>query len=568
MQERRLNIGFAFFPYGGNGATSSEVPDTRDWLIPVVIQCNKDPRIDKIFHKNFSDTPITMTRNQSVTWAQESGADILVMIDSDMKPDCEADKDPNAKPFFPTSFDFLYDNWDKGPNVVCAPYCGPPPNEIVYCFYWETMETDDPNPGWALQKYSRNEAMHMAGIQPCAAQPTGLIMYDMRAFDLIGKPYFYYEYSSDAQDEKDSTEDVTNTRDISMHGHLKCGRDTIFINWDAWAGHWKPKCVGKPRGVYAETISAKYTKAALQNQKYSENQVFVGANETPTEGRPVIEWNSSKIRRKRQLEELSDNKVTAAEAREIDTVMTDPNTEFVEGMQDDGIIRYGHANAQRDLDALETLVRETGVVLAVEVGSWTGDGTLAIARGLNEGGGIICVDHWTGSPNDGTSDIARRFGADAIFKAFLENTESIRHKVHILYMSSIEAAKSEAEMGYNSADFIYLDADHSYESVKADIEAWLPHVKVGGVIAGHDFHRAFPGLRKAVEERFGTAAKVAHDGETLSSVWHVKVTKAIKDGQEQKDKAGDNGRVHERDNVGLDTHEQPAEYAGAGGVGD
>jgi hypothetical protein len=31
----------------------------------------------------------------------------------------------------------------------------------------------------------------------------------------------------------------------------------VFCNWDAWAGHWKPKCVGKPQIVQAQDISAK-----------------------------------------------------------------------------------------------------------------------------------------------------------------------------------------------------------------------------------------------------------------------------------------------------------------------
>ena len=35
-------------------------------------------------------------------------------------------------------------------------------------------------------------------------------------------------------------------------------------------------------------------------------------------------------------------------------------------------------------------------------------------------------------------------------------------------------------------DFVYIDADHSYQAVMDDIAAWMPKVKPGGVIAGHD----------------------------------------------------------------------------------
>ena len=39
----------------------------------------------------------------------------------------------------------------------------------------------------------------------------------------------------------------------------------------------------------------------------------------------------------------------------------------------------------------------------------------------------------------------------------------------------------------NSLDFVYIDADHTYEATMADIMAWIPKVKVGGVLAGHDY---------------------------------------------------------------------------------
>lgn len=38
-----------------------------------------------------------------------------------------------------------------------------------------------------------------------------------------------------------------------------------------------------------------------------------------------------------------------------------------------------------------------------------------------------------------------------------------------------------------SMDFVYLDGNHSYLSVKADIEAWLPKVVPGGFLMGHDY---------------------------------------------------------------------------------
>lgn len=49
-------------------------------------------------------------------------------------------------------------------------------------------------------------------------------------------------------------------------------------------------------------------------------------------------------------------------------------------------------------------------------------------------------------------------------------------------------------------DFVYIDADHFYESVLLDIKSWYPLVKSGGYIGGHDYH--WKGVKKAVDEVF------------------------------------------------------------------
>ena len=38
-----------------------------------------------------------------------------------------------------------------------------------------------------------------------------------------------------------------------------------------------------------------------------------------------------------------------------------------------------------------------------------------------------------------------------------------------------------------SLDFVFIDADHSYEGVKSDVTAWLPKVRNGGLLGGHDY---------------------------------------------------------------------------------
>lgn len=53
-------------------------------------------------------------------------------------------------------------------------------------------------------------------------------------------------------------------------------------------------------------------------------------------------------------------------------------------------------------------------------------------------------------------------------------------------------------------DMVFLDAMHTYDEVKADIERWYPTLKSGGTLAFHDYgHPHFPDVKRAVDEKFG-----------------------------------------------------------------
>jgi len=43
-------------------------------------------------------------------------------------------------------------------------------------------------------------------------------------------------------------------------------------------------------------------------------------------------------------------------------------------------------------------------------------------------------------------------------------------------------------------DLVYIDANHAYAGISADLEIWLPKIKKGGIIAGHDYFVYNPGV--------------------------------------------------------------------------
>jgi SAM-dependent methyltransferase len=132
----------------------------------------------------------------------------------------------------------------------------------------------------------------------------------------------------------------------------------------------------------------------------------------------------------------------------------------------------------------------------VEVGCWKGRSTAFLGVEILKSGKKItlhCVDHFLGSDEEVHQSDPE---VGALLRVFEKNTTPLKGldlEVHV--MESVDAADQFKD---GSVDFVWLDAGHDYESVKRDIEAWLPKVKPGGMIGGDDF--PMQGVAKAVKE--------------------------------------------------------------------
>lgn len=134
----------------------------------------------------------------------------------------------------------------------------------------------------------------------------------------------------------------------------------------------------------------------------------------------------------------------------------------------------------------------------VEVGSWKGRSASFMAVEIINSNKKIkfdCVDTWKGSIEHVKYDVIIE---EKLYDVFLSNIEPVRNVITPIRMTSIEASKLYDD---NSLDFVFIDASHEYEDVKEDILAWLPKVKVGGILAGHDYD-TFEGVNRAVDEIF------------------------------------------------------------------
>lgn len=110
---------------------------------------------------------------------------------------------------------------------------------------------------------------------------------------------------------------------------------------------------------------------------------------------------------------------------------------------------------------------------------------------------LYLVDNWgkiEGQTGDGNSENEWH---TKNFKDGLKRIEPFKDRAVILRGISWDQAINVPD---EALDCVYIDCCHSYECVKRDLAAWIPKVKKGGVIAGHDINNSAYGVRQAVGE--------------------------------------------------------------------
>jgi predicted O-methyltransferase YrrM len=146
-----------------------------------------------------------------------------------------------------------------------------------------------------------------------------------------------------------------------------------------------------------------------------------------------------------------------------------------------------------------------------EVGSWLGRSSCAIAE--NTSGHLTCIDTWLGTEEQEIN--GEEIGKDVLPK-FLINLSHLDN-VTAIKTKSLDAAERFSAEG-RSFDMIFLDAKHDYASVSEDIRAWIPLLRSGGIFCGHDYHRNWPGVMRAVQEQIQTFRVV-------DTIWTTEIAK-------------------------------------------
>lgn len=125
-------------------------------------------------------------------------------------------------------------------------------------------------------------------------------------------------------------------------------------------------------------------------------------------------------------------------------------------------------------------LHELGFKEGAEIGTAQGDHAKTLCENI-PGIKLHCIDIWT--PYDGYNEYVNR-----IVLYHNQAVEKLKpYNVNFIQKYSVEASKDFEDQ---SLDFVYIDANHDFLHVAEDLTYWIPKVKPGGIIFGHDYQRS------------------------------------------------------------------------------
>ena len=130
----------------------------------------------------------------------------------------------------------------------------------------------------------------------------------------------------------------------------------------------------------------------------------------------------------------------------------------------------------------------------VEIGVWKGGSTAYMGVEIYNSGKKIhydAIDTFEGSREHGQ-----------VVGLYEEAVQNLKPLIDLNVVNIIRGHSQDVVSKYQdeTIDFCFIDGSHEYEDVKKDIMEYLPKVKKGGILAGHDYDAIWSGVIQAVDE--------------------------------------------------------------------
>lgn len=146
--------------------------------------------------------------------------------------------------------------------------------------------------------------------------------------------------------------------------------------------------------------------------------------------------------------------------------------------------------------------------VAVEIGSFLGWWARRFLLATPEAT-LYCVDPWGEGCRVTPPGSNEELVGDGVYREWRLNTEEFRERCVALRGTSEEwSSKFNGEI-----DFLFVDGVHKVPAVLADLRGWVPKVRRGGLIVGHDWR--IPRVRRGVKKYWMDEGLRRQDGAKL-----------------------------------------------------
>ena len=147
-----------------------------------------------------------------------------------------------------------------------------------------------------------------------------------------------------------------------------------------------------------------------------------------------------------------------------------------------------HKDYMSDISPIIHCIGIQGInLVGLELGVSKSDSFMTILDNCANVQTLYGVDNYQPFFNHHTGQAVTEYEIEMIKAESFNKHKFSQHsdKIKFLEMTSEQAVNQIADQ---SLDFIFIDADHSFDAVMLDLEIWYPKIKTGGLVAGHDYH--------------------------------------------------------------------------------
>ena len=147
----------------------------------------------------------------------------------------------------------------------------------------------------------------------------------------------------------------------------------------------------------------------------------------------------------------------------------------------------------------------------IEIGCYSGESTEIWCQNFRT---VYAIDPWLDGKGYDPNDEASKNMSQAVEDSFDARLSSYGN------LKKFKAFSYDVVDYFEpySVDFVYIDGEHTYDGVLRDIQDYIPVVKMGGFIGGHDYKGKWQGVVDAVNQWFGSPDKIFKDNS-----WIVKI---------------------------------------------